>query len=418
MPLHVIRFEAENFMNLKYVDITTSKFGHIIPITGRNGSGKTSADHALWAAIAGGEASRAIQQPIRDGEDHAFVRLDLGDYVVTQRWEKDGKRTLTVEAKDGARYSSPQKLLDELRGNRSFDPFRFLSLDSKAQVSTLLELLGDSLTIDPIELDAQRKGVFERRTDVNRKIKELEGQLAGYPSADPSLPAEEISARDVLDELTAARELNDRRDVERDKLAALEKRVEDAEEAFERAQQILKSAKAELADQMRAVATLPERIDLDPLTEKLENLDKVNQRIRAEQHRKAVAAELSDRKSEVAAYTLRLREIDKEKADGLADATKNLPYPGISLDESGVTLNGVPFSQASRGEQLRVSTALSMAFHPELRVLRIDNAEALDSDSLAIIDELAGEHEYQVWTFAVQNQAGTGIYFENGEVAA
>jgi hypothetical protein len=130
----------------------------------------------------------------------------------------------------------------------------------------------------------------------------------------------------------------------------------------------------------------------------LASVEQTNARIRAQRDRAAVAAELADRREEVALHTLKLQDIDRRKADGIAAA--NLPVPGLGFNADGVTLNGIPFSQASTAEQIRVSTALAMSANPAIRVMRIDGGESLDSTSLDIITDLAAEHRYQVWISA------------------
>lgn len=415
MTLHVVGLVASNFKRLRAVNIVPDPDGRLVRITGRNGHGKSSVLEALWAALAGGEAGRAIDMPIRAGESEAHVTLDLGEYVITKAWKQsaDGEKvttSLTVESPDGARYSSPQKLLDDLLGKRSFDPYAFTRLDSKAQVQTLIDVLGDDLEIDPAALERERKGVFERRTDIGRKVKELEGALAGYPDIDPELPAEEVSARDLLDELERARQINGR--IDGAKIA-----LERAQSAVEDAERVLAQAKATYQEKFDALQELPEPVRADLIGDKLGELDVLNARIRSQRDRVSVSESLTARRGEVAGLTARLKQIDQEKADGLAKATAKLPVTGIGIDETGVTLNGIPFSQASNAEKLRVSTALSMAFRPELRVLRIDNGEALDRDSLAIIEELAGENDYQVFVAEVADEPGVGIFIEDGSVA-
>ena len=425
MPLKIIALQAENYKRLRAVTIRPNPDDRTVVVSGRNAAGKTSVLDAIWAAFAGGEASRATAQPIRDGEDTAYVSVDLGEYVVTRRWTKDDAGSLTVQAKDGAKYSSPQKLLDELLGRRSFDPYAFLSLDAKKQVGVLLEVLGDDLTIDPATVDAERRGIFDTRTDTGREVKKLEGQLAGYPLPDASLPREEVSAAAVLAEEDAARAHNAAHDIEIDRLAHCESEVERCERdaqlaqvALNHARVALDAAELALSRQREKVMALPKRIDTAAIREKLATVEQTNARIRQEQHRRAVAEELSDRKQEVAQLTLRLREIDEKKSTALAAATSKLPVPGINIDESGLTFRGIPFSQASHAEQLRVATALSMAFHPELRVLRIDNGESLDAESLGIIEDLARENDYQVWVSRVSDGPGAGIFIEEGAVRA
>jgi hypothetical protein len=116
--MKIIKFTAENIKRLRAVEITPD--GTVQVITGKNAAGKSSVLDAIWLALGGGTASKSTAKPIRAGQDNAHVRLDLGDLVVTRTWAGD-KTTLKVESQDGAKYSSPQGVLDSLVGRLSFD---------------------------------------------------------------------------------------------------------------------------------------------------------------------------------------------------------------------------------------------------------------------------------------------------------
>lgn len=419
MSLKIHRLSADNYKRLRAVEINPD--GNVVVISGRNAQGKTSVLDAIWAALAGGDASRATQQPIRDGQDTAVVRLDLGDYIVTRRWTKNDSGTLTIEAPDGARYSSPQKLLDEVIGARAFDPLAFTRLSARDQKVALLATV--DLPFDPDDLERQRKGVFERRTEINREVTKLEAQIAGYPLPDPSLPDAEVSAADVLAEEDAARVHNSRIDDAIDQLATLESERDRADQRVRAAKQELRDAEdaagaaaIACAEQRSVLEKMPERIDTSRIRDKLATVEQTNARVRQEQQRKAVAADLSDRKNDAAALTIRLHTIEKQKADALAQV--QFPVDGLSFDTDGVTYRGVPFSQASAAEQLRVSVALAMAANPTLRVLRILDGSLLDSDSMRLIEEMAAENDYQVWVEVVDDAGGVGIVIEDGAVAS
>ncbi len=419
-PLRVITFHAENYKRLTAVEIKPNS--DVVVVAGRNAQGKTSVLDAIYAVLKGAAASRETVQPIRDGQDTAIARLEIGDaagnvhYIATRRWTKDDSGSLTVESGDHAKYPSPQSLLDGMLGTISLDPLQFVRMDAKKQLQTLLDALGDSLGFDPVKLDAERKGVYERRTEVGRKVTALEGQLAGYPAHDPSLPAEEVSSATLLAEAERASLQNARLDRAADAASAAQSAREAAEEAHRRAAVALAEAQQHEADVLAAYRALPERIDTTALREQLTNVEQTNARIRAQQHRTAVAEELSDRKAEQAQHTLMLEDIDRRKADGLAAA--KFPVPGLGFNEDGVTLHGIPFSQASTAERVRVSTALAMSGSPTLRVMRIDGGEALDADSVQVIKELAAAHDYQVWLSKVSDDRSVGVYIEEGQVSA
>lgn len=419
-PLRVLALNVENYKRLTAVEIRPD--GDVVLIGGRNAQGKTSVLDAIYAVLKGGAAARETVQPIRDGQDTAVARLEIGDehgnveYVATRRWTKDDAGTLTVESEDHARFSSPQKLLDGMLGSITLDPLAFTRMDAKKQLATLIDALGDSLGFDPITLDAERKGVYDRRTEVGRKVTDLEGQLRGYPEPDPALPAEEVHASELIAQVDEMTRQNRVRDAAIEKARQARADRERAQAALDAAQRALDAAAEDERGRIAEARAAGERQDPAPLLGQLDEIDVINSRVRTQRDRAAVAEELSDRKQEQAQHTLRLQQIDKQKADGIAAA--KLPVPGLGFDSDGVTLNGIPFSQASTAEQVRVSTALAMAGDPTIRVMRIDGGESLDSESLAIIEGLAAEKSYQVWISRVDESRSVGFTIEDGTVVA
>jgi len=116
--MNIIELRAKNIMNLKAVRITPD--GNAVILTGPNGSGKSSVLNAIAAALIG----KKFEDPIRHGENRAEVVVDMGEYVVKRTWTEKGEY-LEVRSKEGAKFSSPQKLLDTFMGNLSFDPTAF-----------------------------------------------------------------------------------------------------------------------------------------------------------------------------------------------------------------------------------------------------------------------------------------------------
>jgi hypothetical protein len=91
---------------------------------------------------------------------------------------------------------------------------------------------------------------------------------------------------------------------------------------------------------------------------------------------------------------------------------------GVDGDDDGlhVTYQGVPFVQISTAEQLRVSTAIAMAGNPELRILRISDGALLDDNSMAILRDMATEHDFQLFVELVRPNEATGIILEDGRI--
>jgi DNA repair exonuclease SbcCD ATPase subunit len=413
MSLRIINLQAENYKGIKAIDITPKD--DLVLITGANKQGKSSVLDAIFAVLCGGAASRVTQTPIRDGEDWAIITCKVGDsitgevqYIVTRRWKDNDVGNVTVMAPDGAKYKSPQSMLDQIIGKLSFDPFAFVAQGAPEQIDTLVDVLGDSLPFDPAVIDRQRRGVFDRRTEVNRKVTELQGQLAQYGEAAPGTPDEEISGGDLLREADAARASNTVREQVAE--AVTSRRAD-----VERLRAELADAETSLASALDREATLAPEIDIAAIFERIDALEETNRKVRAKLARQAVADELSDKKQEAAQHTLKLAEIDAEKEAGIKAA--NMPIEGLSFNSDGVTLNGIPFGQCSTSEQLRASMAIAMAKNPDLRVLRIDKGESLDSTALALVAEMAAERDYQIWMSRVDESGTVGFVIEGGELA-
>ena len=114
--------------------------------------------------------------------------------------------------------------------------------------------------------------------------------------------------------------------------------------------------------------------------------------------------------------TAHLETIEKRKADGLAAA--KFPVEGLGFDADGVLYNGRPFNRASSAEKVLVSAAMMIALNPELRVLIVRNGNDLDSDSLAALEDMASDADFQVFIEIVNETGDFGITIEDGEVAA
>lgn len=405
--MKIVKLTAENVKRLKAVEIRPD--GTVQVITGRNAQGKTSVLDAIWLALGGGAASRETARPIRDGEDEASVILDLGDLIVTRTWVGD-KTTLSVTSADGAKYSSPQGILDALVGRLSFDPLAFTRLSARDQVSALLDLV--ELPFDPDELERRRLGVFDRRTELGRDLKRLEGHLASLPKPPDDTPDFVVDVVDLVKQVEASEAHLARINAAVAAVGRADLRVSELQEQLDEAVRAAVLANAE-AD---AVTAEPRPTDPAMLREQIASAESVNGNVRARATRATVSDDIAETRREYDAYTAGIEALDAEKAAGLAAAS--FPIDGLGFDDDGVTYNGVPFSQASAAEQIRVSLAMAMALNPKLRVIRILDGSLLDAENLKLIADAAAEQDFQIWIEKVADGSNIGVTIEDGEVAA
>ena len=463
--MKIIKLNAENIKKLVAVEIIPS--GDIVTIAGKNRAGKTSVLDSIYWALAG--TSHVQSQPIRKGENKARIKLDLGELIVERKFtiNKDGETTtsISVENAEGARFPSPQKMLDALLGELSFDPLAFSRMEPRKQFDELRRV--SELDVDIDKLDALNKGDYAKRTDINRDAKAKRAQAEGIavPAGEP-VPLVDESA--LVDELQKAGEHNTelatreaRRKEAQDQANRLKQQAvakrehsakvrEAAESAYARAGDELQAAikkmksdadtalKSALADadafnnnatdelakaaeiekKIDAAPALPKPVEVTELRQKIEQARASNKLTTERQQaaaRKAQAIkEAAELEAQSKALTDGMEAREKAKADAIARA--KLPVAGIGFGSGVVTYNDIPFEQASSAEQLRVSMSIAMAANPKLRVIRITDGSLLDDDSLAAITAMAKAGDYQVWLEVVDSSGKLGIVIEDGRV--
>ncbi len=411
--MRIVKLTAENIKRLQAVEITPD--GNLVKITGKNGAGKTSVLDAIWWALAGGDNIQS--KPIRDGQDKAKVTLDLGDIVVERRFTKSGT-TLVVSNKDGARFPSPQKMLDELVGRLTFDPLEFMRMDPRKAAETLRALVN----LDFTDHENRRRLAYDKRTTVNRELANIEAQASAITvSADA--PDAEVDPADLVAKLQEAEQVNRKNAGERNALAQNESNltkmrqaVADAKEALALAERLLASDEA-VAERVRKTVAELEDVDVAPIQSAIANSKQLNEAARAKANKKALRSRVIFKQSESDDLTQQILAIDEEKAQLLREAP--FPVPGLGFNDAGaVTFQDVPIEQISAAEQLRVSVAMAMAMNPKLRVLRITDGSLLDSTSLQIIEQMAKDGDYQVWMEIVDETGKLGVVIEDGCVRA
>lgn len=410
--MKIINLQVENYKKVKAVEINPD--GSLVILAGRTAQGKTSVIDAIWAALEGGDVSRVTKQPIREGESQASVRIDLGEYIVTRKWTKDGVGNLTVASPRGAEYGSPQKILDGLVGKMSMDPLAFTKQRPAEQIATLVAMLGDKLGFDPIKLEARRSEAFEARAHENREVVRLTALVEAFPDFPIETPRSLVSGAALIEEYSMAQAANLAR---QNAIKDVESLTAEIEEENRRHAQFLDAMSAELVTARDKSMKLGHvDVNLTEINDRILALDATNQVI----HRYLAKLDVQDlldvAEVEAKRHDDTLTAIKVEKATGLAAVV--FPDPLMSFDDDGVTYNGLPFAQASGREKITASLAVAMAMNPELRVIRIDQGEALDKAGLKHIAALAAQNDYQIWMSRVDESGTAGVIIEDGMVKA
>lgn len=412
--MRIIQLHSENIKRLKVIDITP--VDDVVVISGMNEQGKTSVIDCIWLALENRAASRNNPLPIRAGEDKALISIDLGDYIVTRKFTSAGT-TLEVRTPDGSKITSPQKLLDGLIGELSFDPWEFSRKREEEQRQMLADLLF-TLTQGKLDMSAferRREEAYAARTDANRERKRLATLVTQVTPPRGDEPVDEIAAQDLINSINDA--------------LVLKKQIEDAtaraadlQKCIEGLEQQLQATRDQQAKTLKFLGEAPEVPNVTLLQGELQNIQERNKRAREIQQYRTLVHGLDGIDKEIGRLNDSLELIEIEKADALEASP--LPVKNLRITPDGlmVVADGdklVPFCQSSAAQKLRISLGIAMAANPTLRVIRIADGSLLDDSSMQIIRDMAKNQDFQVWVeYASRNgQDRMGVYIEDGSVA-
>lgn len=410
--MKIIKLQCENLKRLVAVEITPS--GNVVTISGKNSAGKTSVLDSIWWALGGAENIQG--QPIRKGEKEAVIRLNLGELAVERRFTEKGS-TLYVESADGARFKSPQAVLDKLVGSLSFDPLAFMRMDKKKQFETLRDLTG----VDLSDLEKDRTDIAERGRIVKQDIKRLDAQIDALVVPEGA-PETEISATELLSGIQAAMERNRKNDAFRQSIgfekAAIKKLDDEIKELrVSLAQKEDEHQKRMISDGLNEeiVASMVDE-DVTAMQAKLRDIEVHNAAARVRNQNEKLSSDRDMKKQELAGMEAAITAIDQEKTDRITNA--KFPLSGLGFGDGVVMYSGMPLDQSSSAEQLRVSLAMAMSLNPKLRVIRITDGSLLDSESMGVVEQMAESGDFQVWIERVDETGKVGVVIDEGQVVA
>lgn len=420
--MKISAIKIKNFKRIKDISIEPGADKAVLLIGGKNAQGKSSVLDALTAVFGGGKQSPS--DPVRHGTDEASISVRLDDGIQIDRtYHADGKSVLEVRSVEGAKFSSPQAMLDKLVGGRFLDPLAFCKLDGKNKRLTILDLADKDKRIPG--LDEKRKAAFEARTGLNREAKDQNAAAEAYRANigdDPGSPINVASEVAALAEFTKYENELERNTAAMNAAAEKEER---AKQLISDAQERLAAAKKQHAMALEESEAATKRFemlkapagDASEIRSRLQNADTHNKNVNAynnakQRHAEAVAAAaLAAKRAEEKTATI--AEIDKRKAEILA--TAKLPA-GLTVGDDGLLLDGVAFEQASGAEQFGVALQLAIAANPKLHDVWIKDGALLDDEHVAALPALAESSGVRFWIERVGTRDAGVIVISDGTV--
>jgi len=448
--IKLIKLSVSNYKAIEALAIDVS--GKDLWITGPNASGKTSAIEALWVTLKGFSRT-AIPDPVRHGEDKATITATLSNGMKVTRVITQSSTNLRVESADGTPYKSPQAILDQLLGEYSLDPLAFINRRAQDQVDDILRLAGITPPVDEVEritgerldvtagetcedylmrLSADTTGLFyDRRrnayrimADKSAAADELEEELRveGGPPGEDEGP---VHTHKIIEEISQLHERNTERREAKAEVDRLAERMEDArqkslekqrraveiENLLAKAQQERDDAQADWEASVSA---------FDAISEGYKQMPVATDRIAAKkvelENAQATNEQLAKRKrvAEMAARLVaeaKAAETDHGHLDAILNQLRalrmtilediDIGVDKLSVREGQLYLADTPLKGAASSEKLRVACMVAMKQKPDLRLLRVDDCEQLDSDQRAVLHGIAAKNGFQVISASV-----------------
>lgn len=415
--MRITEYQAHNVMGVR--DINFNMEGrHLYLIGGKNGQGKTSAIMALLMAICGKQKLPEYPEvPLRDGEREGWVKVklegedpDLHEFkglTLELKWEtKRGKGVIEefrLVDSTGEEAPEPRKILSSLYNLKGFDPLAFERLSAKEKSEHLRTMLG----LDFTQLNAKHKGLYDERTAVNRDLKNAKAKFDGM-KFDTSAPKNKVDTAALMESLNAARDTNSKNDHTRGSLASAEKSVTlkaaditKTEQAIAQLQADLRELNAEQTELVKTRDLLKAKVDgladvdLAPIEEQIKNAGVTNEKVQNNLDREKQRTDVDELEEKSKKLSDEMAEIVEQKTAAIKNA--NWPLPEMGMDDDGTLLfNGLPFEQTNKAQRIVASVKIGMAANPKLRLLVCQNGSDLDTDTLAVLDQLLKENDFQM----------------------
>ena len=430
---------VKNFKGIKELEV--SNLSRFVAVFGKNGAGKTSFIEAIKSAI---KADRGINSKVRIGEDKGEIEVKFEDFIIKRIVGDWGK--LIVEH-NGELVKQPQAWLDGVFKWTIGDPQKFINLHNKEKIKYLLETQGKKLEYD--ELEKQREVKFEERTNLHRtylakkeevektdtsafeilenasvdtsdlqnKLKEAETHNSGWHELKARVEKWETVIEQTNAEIKSM--IENIESIDR-QIEMLQKKKAEAEKNLTTKQEFLDNASCQLAD----LRDKYENFDKIDTTEILAQLEAHNQSLaknaeikaKKELYTQQVQAR-NDLQAQWKELDNLVKEIEQKQNDLIKDL--NLSYQ-LKLEEGIMYVfvhdSRIPLDELNTAQQLEIGVDICLSWPNEIKIITIENANALDPNTLERVREKIESNQAQCFLETVYSTGYDEIIIEDWEL--
>ena len=474
----VMKVKHFTMQNVKAVNLFDYEFpiSGVTTIGGRNNQGKTSVLNGMQYTI-GGESYRPTNYHKDDASEEAMLSMEFTNGIVAQRIGNSAD----LKVYDPTGKLSRQKLLDQFITKFAIDLPKFLNGTDKERASILLKALHLEDKVEKldeaIDSEYEERTIIGRMRDQKRKAGKEMPFHEGVPESELS-PSDILARMQAVNirnaKIQAAKEELDKHTLTlasmveagekmaatiakmdgetedlctkvasdcankihgiRGQIAMLEKSIDEALQFAETHKaQIRKSAEENKAaiekrksENDKAIEELAEKItqaetqdfsleDTSAFQRELDAVEETNIKVRENIARDKVLKEADEQSRKYDEKTAVIEDLRKQK-DALLQGA-GLPYPGLSVENKVVTLNGKAWDCMSESMKIRVGCAIVMRINPSCKFMFVDKLEQLDQESMKELDQFAKDHDIQIiGTRVTTNPDDCTLIIKNGYI--
>lgn len=424
--------------NVKGIEHLEFKAGRINVLSGRNGSGKSSVLDAIQSIFDGGHDSGLI----RHGAERAEIELTLSDGAVILKTVTPKTSTLTVTTADGGVVKAPKAYVESLAVSFGYDPFALVDAKPAERMKWILdhaaiEFLGAELNkalgivrygeherVTLERLNQIAEGTRNKRTDVNRQVRDREGMLRRQREAIAEDDSQDWSAKlaELQAEEVAARE--NLATAEGDVAAQVERIISSKKLAAEKEIQVIRERLAHEIENVNREAKMTLETGTLEMRQLIEHLagkaaearEKMFQQQRnrgARENLAAIEAELTGSRDEAEDLTRQLDAIEALKKAKLSE----IPIPGLDIRDGEIYVDGVHWSHVNTSQQDIVAIQLGAYGLRELPLMILEQSEHIDDRRWQEICEAAREVGIQIFAERVNAKENLTVSADDAEFA-
>lgn len=401
--MKITLLEISNFKRLRALRLEPNESGLTV-IGGRNGQGKTSVLDAIAFAL-GGEKYRPSNPKREDAIGEASIHIETDDGLVIERKGKNAD--LTVTDSTGKRHG--QTLINSLISKLAIDLPQFLNVNDKQKADILLQILGigDKLA----KLEREEKAKYDTRTTVGRMAEQKKKAAADMPYYE-DVPDEPVSIKELIAQQQEILVRNGVKQQLSDDLEANKRHLATYKAQLKEITEAVKRLEANIAEAESADLTMEDTSELEAQIADFEETNRKISENAAKRRREEEADDLSDQYD---ALTKEIEDIRKARI-ALLDGC-DLPYPGLTVEDGTLLLDGKAWDCMSGSQQMIVGAAIALRLNPKCKFVRLDKLEQLDLETLGEFNDWLVENGLQaIATRVSTNTDGEcSVVIEDGE---